>query len=87
MNLVDNDMKIEQVKIGVNHDIDTYTIKADEGKVLRRKGDEGISGVEITLGYVWYLNGEKLDEPHWETPDEYEEIDMPDEYKELYNIE
>lgn len=53
------------------------TIKASEGKVFRRKADGQIFGNEITLGYTHYIGGIKLDEPHLETPDEFEEIDEP----------
>lgn len=55
------------------------TIKASEGKVFRRKSDGQIFGNEITLGFTHYIGGVKLDEPHWETPDEFEEIDEPKE--------
>lgn len=51
------------------------TIKASEGKVFKRKSDGMIFGNEITLGYTYYLNGEKLVEPLWELPEHFEEID------------
>ena len=55
---------------------DTFiTIKAEEGKVLRRISDQMIFGKEITLGYTYYLDGKLLDEPLWELPEHYEEID------------
>ena len=55
---------------------DTFiTIKAEEGKVLRRISDQMIFGKEITLGYTYYMGGELLDEPLWELPEHYEEID------------
>lgn len=53
------------------------TIKADEGKVWRRISDGFIAGNEITLGYTWYINGEKLEKPLWELPEHYEQIDDP----------
>lgn len=54
-------------------------LKATEGKVLRRKSDGWIAGNEIYLGYTYYLNGRKLDEPLLELPEHYEEIDAPEE--------
>lgn len=50
-------------------------IKASEGKVLRRISDGFIFGNEIVLGYTYYLNGEKLEEPLLELPEHFEEID------------
>lgn len=64
-------MEIEEIK--------TTVIKASEGKVLRRKSDGYIAGNEIYLGYTYYLNDKKLDEPILELPDHYEEIDIPEE--------
>ena len=72
-------MKTEQIKIGINKDLDSFKITAEEGKILARKSDKQVFGKEIVLGYTWYLNGEKLDEPHWEVPSDYEEIDEPSE--------
>ena len=55
---------------------DTFiTIKAEEGKVLRRISDQMIFGKEITLGYAYYIDGKLLDAPLWELPEHYEEID------------
>lgn len=51
------------------------TIKAAEGKVLRRISDQMIFGKEITLGYTYYIGGKLLDKPLWELPEHYEEID------------
>lgn len=53
------------------------TIKASDGKVFRRISDGVIFGNEITLGYTYYINGEKLEEPLWELPEHFEEIDEP----------
>lgn len=52
-------------------------IKASEGKVFRRISDGFIFGNEINLGYTYYLNGKKLDEPLLELPEHFEEIDEP----------
>lgn len=52
-------------------------IKASEGKVFRRISDGFVFGNEINLGYTYYLNGKKLDEPLLELPEHFEEIDEP----------
>ena len=55
------------------------SIKADEGKVLRRRHTHDIYGDEIYLGYSYYINGEKLSEPHLDVPADFEEIFEPKE--------
>jgi hypothetical protein len=52
-------------------------IKAEEGKVFRRIADGHIYGKEISLGYSYYINGIKLDKPHLDTPEDFEQIDEP----------
>lgn len=52
-------------------------IKTSEDKVFRRISDGFIFGNEINLGYTYYLNGEKLEEPLLELPEHFEEIDEP----------
>jgi len=54
-------------------------IIADEDKVFKRKEDDLIFGKEIFLGYTWYINNTKLDEPKEEKPEDFEEIDEPKE--------
>lgn len=56
---------------------ETNTITASEGKVLRRKEDKFIYGDKIVLGNTWYINNTKLDVPHIDTIDDFEEIDNP----------
>lgn len=63
-------MKIEQITI--------TKIIADEGKILKRKGDGHFYGTEVTLGYNYYEAGVALSKPKLETPDDYEEVDMPE---------
>jgi len=63
-------MKIEQITI--------TKIIADEGKILKRKGDGHFYGTEVTLGYNYYEAGIALSKPKLETPDDYEEVDMPE---------
>ncbi len=56
-------------------------IIADEGKIFQRKSDGFIYGEEIYLGYTYYIGGKKLDEPHLEVVEDFEEIDAPQEEK------
>ena len=50
-------------------------IIAQEGKIFRRKSDGMIFGKEISLGYTYYINRQKLDKPLLELPEHFEEID------------
>lgn len=76
-------MKKEKTYIGRNKEIETYIIKAAEGKVLQRKSDGQLFGSERTLGYEWYIGGEKLSEPHFEVPSDYTEVDEPVDEEEI----
>lgn len=49
-------------------------IQADEGKVLVRKSDGFACGKEVTLGYVYFVDGKKLAEPYQEKADDFEEV-------------
>ena len=49
-------------------------IYADEGKILRRIADKLEIGTEYYLGYTYYINGQKLEEPKLEVPEDFEEI-------------
>lgn len=67
-------MKIEQ---------ETRTIiKAEEGKLLVRKSDGMVCGDTVHLGYDYYDAGVALSNPRLMTPNDYEEIDMPEDYEE-----
>lgn len=66
-------MKIEQKTI--------TTIVAEEGKLLVRKSDGWIAGEKVTLGYNYYEAGVALSNPKLELPDDYMEIDKPDDYE------
>lgn len=66
-------MKIEQKTI--------TTIKADEGKLLVRKSDGWVAGEQITLGYNYYEAGVALSNPKLEKPEDYMEIDKPEDYE------
>ncbi len=35
---------------------------------------------ESLLGYTYYLGGVKLETPHWETKEDYELIDAPEDW-------
>ena len=72
-------MKIEKMYIGKNKDIETYQLTADEGKVLKRVDEDNSYTSSVILGYVYYKNGEKLAEPYFEKPEDYEEVDEPKE--------
>lgn len=60
---------------------DRYII-ADEDKVFRRKGTEEILGSELYLGYSYFIDGVLQDPPHYDVPEDFEEIDKPEEYPE-----
>ena len=60
--------------------IDKNRIVADENKVLRRISDGWIAGLDLYLGYTYYLSGRKLVEPLLELPEHYEEVDIPEEF-------
>lgn len=64
-------MKVSEVK--------TTVIRAEQGKLFRRISDGKIFGSEIYLGYTYYLHGERLENPIFELPEHYEEIDIPEE--------
>ena len=66
-------MKLEQKTI--------TTIHADEGKLFVRKSDGHIAGESVILGYNYYEAGVALSNPRLETPDDYEEIDRPEDYE------
>lgn len=61
-------------------------IKAQDGKVFRRKSDGFIFGNEISLGYTHYLGGKKLQEPLLELPEHFKEIDEPVEEEVEYEF-
>lgn len=63
--------------------ITTTIIKADEGKVLRRKSSGAIYGEIVHLGYNYYDAGVGLSEAKLDTPDDFEEIDKPEDYNEF----
>ncbi len=50
-------------------------IYAETGKVFKRKNHSDIYGDTIYLGYSYYIDGQKLDVPHLDTADDFEEIE------------
>ena len=66
-------MRIEQKTI--------TTLVAEEGKLLCRKSDGWVAGESVTLGYNYYEAGVGLSQPKLETPDDYEEIPIPEDYE------
>lgn len=56
-------------------------IEAEEGKLLVRKSDGWIAGKSYPLGYNYYEAGMPLAEKKLEVPDDYEEIDAPEDYE------
>ena len=60
-------------------------IKAKSGKVFRRISDGTIYGDEINLGYTYFIDGKLLEEPHLDTINDFEEIDIVEKKaKELF---
>jgi hypothetical protein len=59
--------------------IDNNHIIASPGKVFRRIGSSDIFGPEIYLGYSYYIDGVLLETPHLDVPEDFEEIDEPEE--------
>lgn len=55
---------------------------ADEGKIFVRKETGEEFGEEIFLGYSHYIGGIKQDPPHLDVPEDFEEIDKPEEEEE-----
>ena len=58
-------------------------IKAEDGKVLRKKNTGRVVGDTVHLGYDYYEAGIPLSEPRLAVPDDYEEIDTPEDYEEV----
>lgn len=58
-------------------------IKAEDGKVLRKKTTGAIVGDTVHLGYNYYEAGVPLSEPYLSKPEDYEEIDIPEDYTEV----
>lgn len=66
-------MRIEQIT--------TSKMIADEGKVFRKKSSGIIFGGEISLGYDYYDAGVGLAYPQAATPEDFEEIEIPEDYE------
>jgi len=60
--------------------IDPYNEKhiiADDGKIFSRISTHKYYGIELYLGYSYYIGGVLQDPPHEDSIDEFEEIDEP----------
>lgn len=66
-------MRIEQRTISV--------MLADEGKVFRKKSSGFIVGDSVSFGYDYYDAGVGLAHPYAPKPEDYDEIEMPEEYE------
>lgn len=62
----------------MEYDKENGILKAADNKILVRKSDGMMYGSSVTLGQTWYVDGKKLDEPRVETPDDFEEQDIPE---------
>ena len=62
--------------------IEEDKIIAGEGKVFRRIGTDEIFGKEVFLGISYFINGVRQDPPHYDVPEDFEEIDAPVEEEE-----
>lgn len=47
---------------------------ADKGKVLRRISDKWVVGPKYSLGYTYYIGGQRLPEPKLEVKEDFEEL-------------
>ena len=61
----------------MNSNMEHVTLYAGLGKTLKRISDGMDFGSEITLGYTYYLGGNKLDEPLLELEEHYERVVIP----------
>ena len=66
-------MRIEQKTFTIIH--------ADEGMVLARKSNGMIVGESYHLGYNYYDEGVGLSAPRLEVPEDFEEIDKPEDWE------
>jgi hypothetical protein len=65
--------------------MDSYKITADEGKIIVRVIDKKRCGTSIALGMAFRdKDGNVLDKPYLEKPEDYTEDDMTSQEKESY---
>ena len=61
------------------------TLIAEEGKILRKKNTQYLTP-EVMLGYDYYEADLPRSAPYLETPDDYEEIDKPEDWEGGFKI-
>ena len=54
---------------------------ADDGKVFRKKSSGFIVGDSVSFGYDYYDAGVGLSHPYAPKPEDYDEIEMPEDYE------
>ena len=60
-------------------ELDNRHIIAEEGKEFRRIADGNVYGKEIYLGYSYYINDTLQTPPHYDVPEDFEEVDIPED--------
>ena len=71
-------MEIKQIQVDGDSGLIITVVTAAEGKTLRRISDGEMIGGEIYLGLRYRdINGNILDKPYLEKPEDFEEIDEP----------
>lgn len=54
-------------------------IIAEEGKIFKRIADGMEYGSDIYLGYTYYIGGELQEPPHYDVPEDFEEVEKEPE--------
>lgn len=59
---------------------DVTVLIAENNKLLRRISSGEIIGEELYLGYTYYIGGVLQVPPHLDVPEDFEEIDKPEDW-------
>lgn len=70
-------MKIEIRNNGIT---DVTVLVADDDKLIKRKGNDPMLWEELWLGKSYYINGELLETPHDDIPEDFEEVERPTDW-------
>lgn len=54
-------------------------IVADEGMTFVRRCDGSEAGTRVALGRTMWKDGRRLDNPDWESPNDYDEVPLAEE--------